>query len=505
MMAAKRYGWWRATALGGILFLCAGIGPVFAGEIEEKIKTLEEQQRANAEELERLKGEQLEMRKEATAAAEKLPTFQYRPGAGVTIEAADGSWGFRPRIRWHYRLTGFPGPGSIAKNGFSQFDLSLRRIYPYMTFYWDKRFYEVDFQMNLGDDRSIIIQKAEFHTHFEKLNPYLPEFTVGPRVSAFFNRHDTNWGSGSAGFFERTMFQTGAGIGAGSQNNAMAFDWHNIPIGPGRITVLEAIISNQGLRDEQAQERPNSDKRTAHLGIQVEPFNRIKNQWIQGIDFGFSAHLENMHPGQDNRDFFRVRTAEDNTKLRLIEVANNMSGFRWYLTPGFGWKIGPYWLRVAAAWNKGHVDSPVGGKQGPLVQGRMFRVGHELFLWSPKGLLTGSANTAGSVMAFTSFERDDYTADGLTNRNGLRACSSTVVNGNCHGAYAWQNNVGMWYFIRPGLSVGWQYAFYHVNKIGRGGADIVSSGTKAGQDVDFQSLQAGLTARGESLVGCIKK
>lgn len=480
-----------AATLGGILFLCLAASPSSAGEVEDRIRALEETQRANAAELEKLKGEQVEMKKEATAAAQALPTFTYRPGAGLNIEAADGSWGFRTRIRWHYRLLGYPGPGSIAKKGFSQFDLALRRIYPYMTFYWDKRFYEVDFQMNLAPDRSITMQKAEFHVHGDNLSPYLPEFTVGPRVSGFFNRQDTNWSSSTSGMFERTMFQDGAGIGAGSQNNAMALDWHNVPMGPGRIRLLEAIISNQGLRGEQDQTRPNSDKRSAHLGLWVEPFNKIKNKWIKGIDFSFGAQLENMHPKEDNRDNFRVRTSE-RQRLRLIEVANNMSGFRWYLTPGFGWKIGPYYLRVAAGWNKGHVDSPQGGKQGPLVEGRMFRIGHELFVWSPKGFLTGSPNTAGSVQVFTSFERDDYTADGLTNRNGLRACSSTVVNGNCHGAFAWQNNVGMWYFIRPGLSVGAQYAFYHVNKIGRGGADIVKSGTKAGQDVDFQSLQGGV-------------
>jgi len=489
-MTAKRSNWRGVTVLGGILFLCLTVSPASAGEVEDRIRALEEVQRANAAELEKLKGEQIELKKEATAAAAKLPDFTYRPGAGLTLTAADGSWGFRTRIRWHYRLMFFPDKDGVAKNGFSQFDLALRRIYPYMTFYWDKGFYEVDYQMNLGADRSIIIQKAEFKVHFEKFNPYLPQFTVGPRVSGFFNRHDTNWGSASGGLFDRTMFQDGAGIGAGSQNNAISLDWNNVPIGPG-VMQFQAAVSNQGTRGEDDQTRPNSDKRSALISTNIEPFSKLKNKWIQGIDFGFAALLENMHPDEANRDLFRVRTTE-RQRLGLIEVNNDMSGFRYYLTPGFGWKIGPYWLRTAGGFNRGHVDDPAGGREGPLVKGSMWRVAHELWVWSPKGMLTGSSRTPGSLMLFTGFERDDYEASGNGTRNGLRDCSSTVRNGECHAAYAWNYNAGMWYFIRNGLSVGGEYGLYHVNKIGRGGDDISNSRDKSGAAVDFNTLEFGL-------------
>jgi len=35
-----------------------------------------------------------------------------------------------------------------------------------------------------------------------------------------------------------------------------------------------------------------------------------------------------------------------------------------------------------------------------------FMIGHDLFMWSPKGFLTGSANTPGSILVGTHFERD---------------------------------------------------------------------------------------------------
>ncbi|MBI2358407.1 MAG: hypothetical protein HYV04_05805, partial [Deltaproteobacteria bacterium] len=102
-----------------------------------------------------------------------------------------------------------------------------------------------------------------------------------------------------------------------------------------------------------------------------------------------------------------------------------------------------------------------------------------------KGPLTGSVNSPGSLMFFTGFERDDYHAD----NNGLRSCSST--GGNCEGAYASNANVGLWYFIRPGLRLGAEYGHYRVNKIGRGADDL--KGVNRGDEVKFDTLEFGMT------------
>ena len=116
----------------------------------------------------------------------------------------------------------------------------------------------------------------------------------------------------------------------------------------------------------------------------------------------------------------------------------------------------------------------------------MWRIANELFIWSPKGFLTGSTNTPGSLMLFTGFERVDYEADG----NGLRACSSTVMGANCRRAFARNFNVGAWYFIQRALSIGFEYGHYHVNKIGRGAADLKN--VNSGDSVDFNTLEFGI-------------
>ena len=75
------------------LFAIPAISP--ADELKERIRQLEEVQKANAEELDRLKAQHIELTKEATAAAAALPIFDYRPRGGLTIMAADKSWAIR--------------------------------------------------------------------------------------------------------------------------------------------------------------------------------------------------------------------------------------------------------------------------------------------------------------------------------------------------------------------------------------------------------------------------
>jgi len=509
-MTAKRNNWRGVIALGGILFLCLAVSRASAGDVEDRIRALEEVQRANAAELEKLKGEQIELRKEATAAAAAMPSFTYRPRRGLLIEAGDKSWAIRTWARMHYRALFFPDDDGVAKKGFSQFDIALRRWRWGFNPEWDNGLYELFFEMDGGADRSIQIQHGEFDVHLDKINAYLPSIIIGPRVSGFFNRHDTNWGSSTGGLFDRSMFQDGAGIGAGSQNNAIGLFWNGLRVGPSEL-LFQAIFSNQGLRNIADQERPNSDKRALHIGFNIEPFKRIKNKWIQGIDFGVGYQLDQLGNlkndeggGDGTRGFFRVRTTE-RQRLALIEVNRDLGGQRHYITPGFGWKIGPYWLRTAGGFNFGHFNSNQAGQEGGLVRGTMFRIAHELFVWSPKGVLTGSTSTPGSVMLFVGYERDDYKAPSGTGNGGtfgsLRDCSSTVPGGECQGAYAYNSNWGLWYIIRPGLRVGAEYGFYHVNKIGRGGGSITelsstsctTAGNKCGRERDFNTLELGIT------------
>ena len=97
--------------------LLLAIGPAWGQNVDEKIKALEQ-------ELSSLKAQQVELKKEATAAAAALPTFNYRPGNGVNIEAADKSWGIRFGIEAHLRTLFESGQDQVGRtNG----EIMLRR------------------------------------------------------------------------------------------------------------------------------------------------------------------------------------------------------------------------------------------------------------------------------------------------------------------------------------------------------------------------------------------
>jgi len=80
----------KFSVLAAVAFLLTAMlligAPAGAQSVDDKIKAVEQ-------ELSSLKSQQMELKKEATAAAAALPTFGYRPGNGVNIEAADKSWG----------------------------------------------------------------------------------------------------------------------------------------------------------------------------------------------------------------------------------------------------------------------------------------------------------------------------------------------------------------------------------------------------------------------------
>ena len=76
-------GFWGFAA-GAMLAASLLAVPAGAQSVDDKIKALEQ-------ELGQLKSQQIELRKESTAAAAALPSFSYRPGNGVNIEAADKS------------------------------------------------------------------------------------------------------------------------------------------------------------------------------------------------------------------------------------------------------------------------------------------------------------------------------------------------------------------------------------------------------------------------------
>ena len=102
-------GFWGFGALGFVLTaLLLAAMPAWAQSVDDKIKALEQ-------ELGQLKSQQVELKKEATAAAAALPSFSYRPGNGVNIEAADKSWGIRFSIETNLRALFESGQDAVGR------------------------------------------------------------------------------------------------------------------------------------------------------------------------------------------------------------------------------------------------------------------------------------------------------------------------------------------------------------------------------------------------------
>ena len=83
-----------------------------------------------------------------------------------------------------------------------------------------------------------------------------------------------------------------------------------------------------------------------------------------------------------------------------------------YVNFGFQYTVGPYRFRAIA----GNMNSTAAATKRHVVaqafkgdpSANVFLIAHDIFVWSPKGFLTGSAQTPGSILFGTHFERDNF-------------------------------------------------------------------------------------------------
>src|SRR3972149_8544137 len=96
---AKMKKLFSSVVLGSLLAaLVLAAAPAWAQDVESRIEAVKA-------ELERLKSEQMELKKEAVAAAAAMPTFDYRPCRGLGITAADQSWAIKFLYEFNLDMT----------------------------------------------------------------------------------------------------------------------------------------------------------------------------------------------------------------------------------------------------------------------------------------------------------------------------------------------------------------------------------------------------------------
>ena len=465
-------------------------------EVDSRIDALQQ-------ELSQLKEQQIELKKEATAAAAAMPTFSYRPGNGMLIEAADKSWSFRHSFEAHMRYNFLEGRD---QQGRSQGELEGRRFRPEFYLCVNNCLWMIDWRLDLdGFGGQTDLQRGMIYLNAQNINPWLPMVGFGMDTTNSGPVSLSRQGSGSIGAqAEYDLFTANQGFNTGSASSGITLTWEDKSLSgigiPGRIARFQTGMNAYGEIGDGAQ--VNTDRKDFHVYGNIEPMSQVKNKWVSGLLFEYGAWFCNS----DNRALangcsrLRVRdNARGNARQTLFDTGANSvgDGLAVQQGPGLRWSIGPYTFRAMRAWETyedrgtGIAGNVAGGKG--QKKGSVFLLGHDLFLWSPKGWLTGSATTTGSVLVGTHFERTDVSR-GCSGNTGI-PCGAAGHMGQFHRNRILLREWDLWYFIAPRMSVGGSVLWYDVsnldNRVGQSGYNLGLCGNTGAGTTNCRSGKGG--------------
>lgn len=438
------------------------LGICIASAASARSEDLDDRIKAIEAELTTLKDQQIEMKKEATAAAEALPGFTYRPGNGLMIESADKAWSLRAGIETHFRVLFESGRDQVGR---SQGDVFARRFRPNMYYCINNCLWELEMILDLdgfgtgnakdalGTTVGSILHRGALNIHLENMHPWMPTVQLGMDVSTAIGT--ARQGSSSVGTqAEYDLLSRNTGFDDGRAGQGIVLNWDNRPLDgigiPGRINRFELAMASVGEGDDGLQSFTDRKDFVAYLGI--EPFSQLKNKWISGLKFEMGSWFCNRdnRSNSDACSRMRIQDLGNGGRQSLFDSGTGMGdGLAALFMPGLTWEVGPYTLRVAGGFQRYDDRGGTDGKK----QGNMFLIGHDLFLWSPKGFLTGSANLPGSVLVGNHFERTDVSC--LT----AERCA-TINSGQFHRNRILLREWDLYYFVAPRMSIGASVLWY---------------------------------------------
>jgi hypothetical protein len=454
---------WLASMLAAFLLAA---GTVRAQSVDDKIQALEQ-------ELSQLKEQQVELKKEATAAAAAMPSFSYRPGNGLNIEAADKSWSFRPTLEAHVRMYFMDGKDQVGR---TKGELELRRFRPGWFFCIDNCLWEMEATLDIdGFGGSGVLQRGQISFHGENINPWLPTLNFGGDVSTTMGT--LRQGSGAVGSqADYDLLSRSNGFNTGSSGWGIVFNWDDKSLSgigiPGRINrfQLAYAIAGKGSDDVQI----NTDRKDFSTFLGIDPFSQVKNKWISGLRFEYGAWFCqvddraqaggscNRNRFQENENAGKQVMIDTNRAAALGGISATIGrGVQVFQMLGLGYTVGPYQLRLVGGFQQhdGGNNSVITEALKTNPKSNMFLIGHELFVWSPKGFLTGSPNTTGSILLGTHFERDNMDLGCV---NGSTACfgAGAPNNGEYHRVRVLVREWDAFYFVAPRMSIGAHFVWY---------------------------------------------
>jgi hypothetical protein len=385
------------------------------------------------------------------------------------IEAADKSWSFRHSFEAHMRYNFLSGRD---QNGRSQGELEGRRFRPEFYLCINNCLWEIDWRLDLdGFGGNTDLQRGMIYFHAEDLSPWLPAVGFGMDTTNSGPVSRSRQGSGAVGAqAEYDLLSANNGFNTGSASSGITFTWDDRSLSsvgiPGRISRFQVGMNAYGEGGDGVQ--LNTDRKDFHAYLSVEPMSQIKNKWIRGMLFEYGAWFCNV----DGRAVangcarYRVRDNSRGGRQTLFDTGNNTIGDGLHVEhgPGFLWAIGPYTLRAMAMFQRsedgaGNGNGSILGDTRGKKKGRVWLIGHDLFLWSPKGFLTGSANTTGSILVGTHFERTDVSI-GCNGSTGLDCADFGGHIPQFHRNRILLREWDLWYFVAPRMSIGTSVLWY---------------------------------------------
>ena len=446
-------------------------GTVRAQNIDEKIKALEQ-------ELNLLKEQQIEMKKEATSAAAAMPTFTFRPGSGLMIEAADKSWALRNTIEMHFRYNFEAGRASVGR---SQGEMMGRRFRPGVFFCVNNCLWEAEATLDLdgwgtGNGKNntstqpaSMLQRGAIRFSADQLNPWLPRVEFGMEVSGAAGGSLARQGSGNVGAqAEYDLHTRNNGFNTGRAGSGIILNWDDRSLSdigiPGRIGRFQLGMANFAEGDDNTQ--TNTDRKDFNVYLSLMPFSQVKNKWISGLTFEYGSWFCNVdnRAAQNGCSRYRIQDHGDGGRQTLFDTGpsggNNPTGsigdgLHIAHGPGVVWSVGPYTFRTMGHFQRSEDRGGLPGKK----RGNSFLLAHDLYVWSPKGWLTGGANDVGSVLTGMHFERVDMSCG-----DRLRSCGA-INGGQFHRDRILLREWDLWYVVGPRMNLGINILWYDASNL----------------------------------------
>jgi hypothetical protein len=362
-----RIGKW--VLLGGFLGLLLAVSLASAQmtlDTESRLRALEE-------ELQKLKGEQEEMQKDALAARDAAAVISWRPGRGMNIRGADRSWAFN--FSWILQThtaffpdddarsgcgttvsrsptisttTGSPGPGGRLQSrdsariecdgGPGQGSTKLRRLRPIWTVSWDDGLYSIGTFLSLEAAPSVRFLGGGGKINFSKFSPYYPNVNL-LGIQAMHNPRGTRLSSSSGLGLDRDML-VGSILTSGS-GKGYGLEWNDIPLGMGKIDVLDINV-NTGPQFSSKTSTDPIDRKGYTASITYNPFSEVKGSVLQGLDVGvgyFFAPLDIKRA----RGLRPIRPVGITSRNNEVDIWNLGADGDWtWIAPNMGYRYGKY-------------------------------------------------------------------------------------------------------------------------------------------------------------------